>query len=188
MQDTIRAFIAFELPENIISSIRDVQEGMQSYGFKVRWVQPENIHLSLKFLGDIHEADIKKIGAAITGTAKKMTPLSIAAKGIGVFPGMKRSRVIWIGLTGEMGRLIALQKMLDEELGAIGFPKEKRPFKGHLTLGRVKGKLNPERFIAAMKKFQEFKSETFAADNVFLFKSDLRPTGSVYARLMSVNL
>ncbi len=188
MSDTIRTFIAIELPGNIISSIRKVQEGIKSYGFKVRWVRPENIHLTLKFLGNINEADTEKIGRAIFDAVKEYPPISLAAKGIGVFPGVKRPRVIWVGITGQVEPLIGMQKTLDDKLEAIGFPKENRPFKGHLTLARVKGKIDSKRLSEAMKEFQEFEAEPFTADQIILFKSELKPTGSVYTKLLSASL
>ena len=188
MSDTIRTFIAFQLPGKIISSIRKVQDGIKSYGFKIRWVHPENIHLTLKFLGDIDTVDIEKIGDAVIRTVKGHAPLSLTAKGIGVFPAIKRPRVIWAGITGQIDLLIGLQKILDETLEEIGFPKESRSFKGHLTLGRMKGKIDPKRLVDAIKEFQGFESETFVADKIFLFKSELKPAGAVYTKLMSVSL
>ncbi len=188
MSHTIRTFIAFELPKNIISSISKVQEGIRSYGLKARWVCPENIHVTLKFLGNIKEADIEKIGGVIFESAKEYAPISLTAKGIGVFPGIKRPRVIWVGIRGETDLLVGLQKRLDEKLETIGFQPENRPFKGHLTLARIKKKINSKRLIDAIKEFGEFESETFIADKLLLFKSELKPTGSVYTKLISVGL
>ncbi len=84
MSRTIRTFIAIELPEKIVSAISKVQEGIRSYGFKIRWVRPENIHLTLKFLGNIKEADTEKVGKAIFESVKEYKPMSLKAKGIGV--------------------------------------------------------------------------------------------------------
>jgi len=188
MSDTTRAFIAIELPEEITAFIRKIQEGLGSYGFKVRWVRPENIHLTLKFLGDINKEYIRKASEALTDAAKVYAPISLGAKGIGVFPGVKRPRVIWIGINGQTGDLASLQKTLDGKLEAVGFKKEKRLFKGHLTIARVKGNLDTRRLIDAMKEFGEFESKTFIADKVFLFKSELKPSGAVYTKLMSAAL
>ncbi|MEA3436991.1 MAG: RNA 2',3'-cyclic phosphodiesterase, partial [Thermodesulfobacteriota bacterium] len=138
--DTIRAFIAIELPEEITAFIRKIQEGLRSYGFKARWVRPENVHLTLKFLGDINNEEIKKVGDAIISAASENSSMSLGAKGIGFFPGVKRSRVIWTGIAGQTKELTDLQKTLDGKLETIGFPKEKRPFKGHLTIARIKRK------------------------------------------------
>jgi 2'-5' RNA ligase len=188
MSDTIRTFIAIELPENIISSVLKVQDDIRSYGFKTRWVRKENIHITLKFLGNINKVDVEKIGKEIFESAKEYPPLKLAAKGIGVFPGIKRPRVIWIGITGQIDLLIKMQKTLDKRLETIGFPKERRPFRGHLTIGRIKGKVDPQRLIAAIKEFGEFESETFIANKLILFKSELNPSGSIYTKLKSISL
>ena len=188
LTNPIRTFIAFELPEKIITFISKVQKDLQSRGLKVKWVRPQNIHLTLKFLGNINETDTEIVGKAIRESANGYSPISLTTKGIGVFPNIKRPRVIWIGITGQTKQLISLQKGLDEKLDAIGFPKDNRPFKGHLTLARVKGRINPQRLIDAIKYYSEFESETFIADNIYLFKSDLKSSGAVYTKLMSIAL
>jgi len=188
MKNTIRTFVAIPLPESIITFIRKLQDGIRDYGFKARWVRPENIHLTLKFLGDIDKSDTEKIGDAMSDTVKVHPPLSLAAKGIGVFPGIKRPRVIWMGLKGDTFPLIELQKTLDRNLHEVGFPKESRPFKGHLTLTRIKGHIDSRKLLDAMESFGNLESETFAADQIVLFKSDLKPTGAVYTRLICEEL
>jgi 2'-5' RNA ligase len=188
MSNIIRTFIAVEIPEKIISSIARVQEGIENYGFKIRWVRPKSIHLTLKFLGNIEAADTENVGRAVLEASKEYTPLSLQAKGIGVFPGIKRPRVVWVGIAGQLETLVGLQKTLDKNLEAIGFPKEKRPFKGHLTLGRIKKKIDTNTFIEALDTFGNFETETFTADRVVLFKSELKASGAVYTKLMSARL
>lgn len=188
MSDTIRAFIGFELPEKIISYINKIQEDIKGYRFKVRWVRPGNIHLTLKFLGDIDRSDTEKVGKAIAESAKETVPVSLAVKGIGVFPDIKRPRVVWCGIAGNMDSLTRLHKTLDENLALIGFQKEKRPFKGHLTLGRVKEKINSKRLLDAIKAIGGLESEPFIADQIILFKSELKPAGAVYTKLKTVSL
>jgi 2'-5' RNA ligase len=188
MPDTIRTFIAIELPENIIAHIAKVQDGVKRYGFDASWVRPGNIHLTLKFLGYVHKANIENVTSAMTEAVKSYGPISLLAKGIGVFPGIRRPRVIWIGLKGDTYPLIQLQKSLDHALEAVGFPKEERPFKGHLTLARIKRSIDSQKLVDAMKKFGDAESETFVADKLILFKSDLKPAGAVYTKLFSADL
>jgi len=188
MTDNIRAFIAFELPKPVISSIRSIQEGLRSHRLNMRWVRPENIHLTLKFLGNISAADTEKAGGAMVASAKQYAPISLEAKGIGAFPGIKRPRVIWVGLTGQMDLLRQLHRKLDENLAATGFLPEKRPFKGHLTISRVKGRIDPGRLIDAIDEFRGFQSEPFTAETLILFKSELKSAGAVYSKLLSVSL
>ena len=188
MPDIIRTFVGFELPEKIRSFISSIQEDLKSNRLDARWVQPKNIHLTLKFLGNINKDDAQKVGAAIFKSAADYAPISLAAKGIGAFPGINRPRVLWIGIKGQIDMLIQLQKSLDDKLEEIGFPKENRPFKGHLTLARVKGRINQAKLINAIKKYGEFEPKSFIADNIILFKSDLKSTGAVYTKLISVSL
>ena len=188
MSKSIRTFVAFEFPEKIIAWIGNIQEELRAYGLGIRWVPPQNIHLTLKFLGDIKESDVEKVGQAMFESAGRFAPLPMTAKGIGAFPGFKRPRVIWIGVSGQINDLIALQRTLDDNLNAIGFPKENRPFKGHLTLGRVKDRIDPKELLKALQAFSGFESEPFVIDKLILFKSDLKPSGAVYSKLMEADL
>jgi len=189
MSDTIRTFIAIELPETVISHIRTVQDGIKSCKINAGWVSPSNIHLTLKFLGNISRGDTEKIACAMNEAVKEFfltqenQHISLSAKGIGVFPNIKKARVIWIGLRGDTFQLIGFQKSLDNHLEKSGFPKEERPFKAHLTLARIKDKIDPEKLAEAMKRFGEAESDTFVADKIILFKSDLKPGGAVYTKL-----
>ena len=183
MSNIIRTFIAVEIPEKIILSIARIQEGIKNYGFKIRWVRPESIHLTLKFLGNIEAADTENVGRAVYEAAKSYPPLSLKAKGVGVFPGINRPRVIWIGLGGQIKLLFGIQRVLEDNLAALGFKKEKRPFKGHLTLGRFKQTVNPNTIRQIMREYANRYSEEFTARRIILFKSDLKPTGAVYSQL-----
>ncbi|MDI6688582.1 MAG: RNA 2',3'-cyclic phosphodiesterase, partial [Desulfobacterales bacterium] len=100
MPDIIRTFIGFELPEKIRSFIGSIQEELRSNQLDARWVQPKNIHLTLKFLGDINKDDIQKVGEAIFKSAADHAPISLIAKGIGAFPGINRPNVLWVGIKG----------------------------------------------------------------------------------------
>ena len=188
MSTTIRTFIAIELPEKIIYTIGKVQEKIKSYGFKIRWVSPENIHLTLKFLGNIKKADMEKVAKAISESVTGYHSISLSVKGIGVFPGIKRPRVLWLGISKQLDLLTELQKTLDETLETMGFPKEKRPFKGHLTLGRIKDKIDPKRLHDVLKEFTKFESEHFFADRIILYESELKPKGAVYTKLIEAHL
>lgn len=188
MGDAIRAFIAFKLPERITSQIHVVQESIKAYKFKIKWVQPQNIHLTLKFLGNIPASDTEKIRDAIIEAVRDVEPILLSAKGIGVFPDLKRPRVLWVGIAGQKNSLIGLYQALEENLETIGFTKESRPFKGHLTLGRIKGRIPSKRLVQVMEEFIDFETETFEANKIILFQSEQTPSGAVYTKLASVKL
>jgi 2'-5' RNA ligase len=188
MSTSIRTFIAVKLPETVLAAIGRVQERMATCGLNVRWVTTGNIHLTLKFLGEVDEDEVDGIAAVLTEAVHGFAPLRLAAAGVGVFPSVKRARVIWVGLAGQLPELAALQRSIENRLATIGYPHEKRSFSGHLTLGRVKGLIAAARLTTAMGAFVDFASETFEVDRVVLFKSDLRPTGASYTELRQVTL
>jgi 2'-5' RNA ligase len=188
VSETFRAFIAIDLPESVKSFLSEAQEALKSYGFGVKWVRPQNIHLTLKFLGDTATADTDKIAEAMTLAAMNCPIVSLTAKGIGVFPNVRRPRVIWAGLNGQVQTLANLQQTLNAHLANLGFATDTRAFKSHLTLGRVKGKIALDKMIAAIDNLKEFESESFETREVILFKSELRPSGAVYTRVQAIAL
>ena len=188
MPETIRAFIAFSLPARIVTPIGAVQAKIKTYRFKVAWVRPTNIHLTLKFLGNITQEEIRKTAVILEKCGYTFNPMELKAQGLGVFPGIKRPRVIWTGLAGQTDDLTELHQYLNAQLAAIGFKPENRPFKGHLTMGRIKGRINSVALLEAMATCQPFKTDTFVADRLILFESQLKPTGAEYRELMSIRL
>ncbi len=185
---SLRAFVAVPLPRAIIAAMGTLQDDLKNHGLRVRWVRPENIHLTLKFLDDINPEDVAGIIAAVESAAREQKPLTLSARAVGVFPGLNRARIIWTGLTGQVNALTKLHRALDTGLAKLGFPKEKRPFKGHLTLGRTKGNTDPQKLDRAITACSDFKSEPFTADQLILFKSDLQASGAVYTRLAEICL
>ena len=154
----------------------------------MRWVKPQNIHLTLKFLGDIPPEMALPIADCMKRCGNEFNPIELHSKGIGVFPGLRRPRVLWTGIDGETAVLMAIQKQLDELIGDTGIPKESRPFKGHLTLGRFKGHADSKKLVSILKEFAEFETESFPADSLNLYKSDLTPQGAIYSLMETVSL
>jgi 2'-5' RNA ligase len=182
----MRTFIAFKLPDNILESIGGIQKELKNRGLRLKWVNPENIHLTLKFLGDVSRDRIDSIESAITMSVEGLQPFSLFAGGIGVFPNVSRPRVVWVGIDGEIDTLALLQKRIDENLVKIGFHPEKRTYKGHLTIGRIRKAPNPELLKTRLREFFDYATEPFQADEVILFQSDLRPEGAVYTCLKKI--
>jgi RNA 2',3'-cyclic 3'-phosphodiesterase len=188
MPETFRAFIAIELPEDVRSFLGEAQKVLKTYGFRVKWVRPQNIHLTLKFLGNTDTADTDTIVEAMALAVKDYAAVPLAAKGIGVFPDIRRPRVIWAGMNGQIEILKDLQQTLDSHLAGLGFPGETRRFKAHLTLGRVRGKIASALLIEAIDRLKGFESESFEVSQIILFKSELRPGGAVYSKVQRVFL
>jgi 2'-5' RNA ligase len=188
MSEKIRAFIAIGLPESVLEAMAAAQETLKRAGLKIRWVRKEGIHLTLKFLGDIDRDDLEDIRGAMEQATKTFSPFLLRGDGVGVFPDLRRPRVAWVGISGDMEVLRALQRDLESQLRDLGLPKEKRAFKGHLTLGRVKGRLDSTKLRAALEGLGDFRTESFMARSIVLFQSNLRPDGAVYSRLAEVAL
>ena len=182
---SLRAFLAVDPPSNIYDEIVRIQERLKkAITGDVRWVRPEGIHLTLKFFGWIHESDIANISQVVKDKAANMKPLALNVRRLGVFPTVTRPRVLWLGIDGDTEALIRLQKEIDDGLLPYGFGKEDRPFKPHLTLSRIKEPKGLTGLVEAMKKNEDYTAGSFTADGLTLFKSDLKPTGAVYTKLV----
>jgi RNA 2',3'-cyclic 3'-phosphodiesterase len=188
MNQTVRAFVAFPLPEAIMIRISDVQERLKPYRLPVHWVKPENVHLTLKFLGEISTDTINDIGEVLEDTVREYAPLMFFIKGLGVFPNIKKPRVLWIGISGDIQPLAEIQANLETKLEKKGIAKESRPFKSHLTLGRIKRDIHPENLFDILRSFSDFTSEPFEAKELVLYKSKLNPSGASYTKLKNVYL
>lgn len=183
---TVRTFIAIEMPRLVTDIVRWSQQALQKGGIHLRWVRPENVHLTLRFLGDVPTDDIAGIRDALERLAEESSPFSLQVKGAGVFPGTTRPRVVWLGLGGQMHQLEELCRRLSSLLSEQGIPSEKRPFRGHLTIGRVKDRIDPERLRVQLTELATVETRPFSADRICLFKSDLKPGGAVYTPLVMV--
>ena len=188
MADTLRAFVAFKLPGDIIDFAAGLQSDLRTRGLKLRWVRPQNLHLTLRFLGDIPQADAAAVGHAVQRASQGMIPLELTVQGMGAFPGLKRPRVLWIGLGGQIELLRQLYSRIEEELSDLGFEREKRGFKAHLTLARFKERVAPQDLLEAFQELGLYEPRVFKADELVLYRSDLRPQGAIYTPLAEVRL
>jgi len=184
----IRSFLAIELPKLILKKIEEVQRDLRSTRADVRWVNPEKIHLTLKFFGNIEESRIDPIFKSIEEPIRNTPPYSIEVKGVGAFPQLRNPRVIWIGLVNGKEILTSFQKQIETQLEKIGFQTENRPFHPHLTLGRMKSSRGKEEMVGRMEKHREEEFGDFQVERVILFKSDLKPSGPVYTLLREMKL
>ena len=184
----IRTFIAIELPDKIQSDIRQLKHSFLPYRFDIRWVKPLNMHLTIKFLGDVDPADLDTIGKLLSDIAGNFPSFDLIPRGLGVFPSLKRPRVIWIGIAGQTDVLGSIQQSVNGGLNEIGFTTEKRPFRGHLTFGRIKSRVDQDRLLDALHAQQKFVSKAFTVENLAMFKSELTPSGPIYTKLYEVPL
>ena len=182
---SIRAFLAVEIPPDIKDRIREIQRGLTPLVRDIRWTRPEGIHLTLKFFGNISNDDIPCISRVIERKTRDTAPIVLQVKELGVFPGPGRPRVLWIGMQGEIDRLSRLQGEIESDLQECGFQREERRFTPHLTLGRAKSQKKMFTSIANVLTDKEtYHAGQFGVRGLTLFKSDLKPEGAVYTKLV----
>lgn len=187
----MRAFIAIELPQEIKNRLTEIQNLLKKSGADVKWVKPENIHLTLKFLGEIDKEKLIKIVEIIEDTAGNNAPFQIRLFSLGAFPKIEFPRVIWIAIDKGDKETKRLAKELEEKIEKLGIPIEKRGFSSHITIGRVRSLLNKDRLAKVLKESENYfggENIEFGARKITLFKSTLSSSGPVYEVLKEVNL
>lgn len=187
-QIMIRSFVAIELPQETRNKLVIIQEKIKQSQVKVRWVNPKGIHLTLKFLGNVHPDQIDEIAAVASQVIREESVLSLCAADLGAFPNLRNPKVIWVGIKGDLERLARIQARLEEELVPLGFAREQRGFRPHLTLGRVKDRRNRQALIDAIAALESPEFNSFDVAEIILYKSDLKPTGAIYTKLHRMSL
>lgn len=187
----MRAFIAIELSNEIRGSLAQIESHLKYSGADVKWVEKDNIHLTLKFLGEITEEKSEKIKYILDEIAKQTKPfelsLKISKEGpgpfLGAFPNLDHPRVIWVGLDKGAAESRLVAEKVDDALLKIGFQKESRPFAAHLTIGRVRSPKNKEALKEKLSNLQ-FKAYSLQLiDAITLFQSSLTPKGPIYTKI-----
>lgn len=183
-EKNIRAFLAIEPPEDILQKISGLQEKLKrEISGRISWTRPQGQHLTLKFFGDISTEDVKNICSAVQNRIVSESKLNLKIEKLGVFPDARRPRVLWCGISGDLEKLIALQKILDRDFANIGFPSEDRPFRAHLTMGRIKDSHGLTGISEALTKNSAFAAGEFNCTELILFQSRLTPQGAIYTKL-----
>ena len=185
----LRAFIAVEIPSSLQNTIQESTASLRkTLGNElIRWVPPQNVHLTLKFLGDVSTSNLDLIKQMLTTEAAQHPCFEMPVEGIGSFPNSRRPRVIWIGLHAPAA-LESLQRGIVSASARLGYTSEEKSFSPHLTIGRVKQNLSAleiQRIRAALEETKIGLLGVVRVDAAHLFKSDLQPSGSVYTRLLS---
>lgn len=190
----LRTFIAIELDETVRDGLARLQDKFQRQAPQgsVKWVAPEAIHLTLKFLGDTPVNRVSKVADALAEACAGFAPFEISVEGRGCFPNLRRPRVIWVAVRDVNGKsLVRLQAAIEQRVAPLGWPTEERGFSPHLTLGRVARSAGAAEEAAIGQMVENSIVEQIGAQRVnavHLIKSDLRPAGPVYAVLATVEL
>lgn len=187
----MRSFIAIELPKDIRENLHAIQKQLRLTGADVKWVQPENIHLTLKFLGEINEELLNKITNILDDIGKENKAYPIRVNSLGAFPRLSSPRVVWVGIDQGNEETQKIAQGLEERIALLGIPKEDRPFSTHITIGRTKSSLNLDKLVKELNNIKEGvfqKNPEFQAGKITLFKSSLTPKGPLYEVLHEANL
>lgn len=176
----MRLFVAVNLAEHLRRAIWDTAAPLRDVGLPVKWVAPESLHVTLKFLGDVEPAREAELRAILDAAVDGAKPFSMGIGEFGAFPTTKRPRVVWVGCEG-VPALELLQHRLEHELAGVGFPLEGRPFRPHITLGRAKREARAGAFVAfeATLAGLEYFGETLV-ESLDLMESELSPRGARY--------
>ena len=183
-EKNIRAFLAIEPTEDIIQAMVRLQEKLKrEISGRISWTRPQGQHLTLKFFGDISREDVHNISKAVQNRVASELFLNLKVEKLGVFPDARKPRVLWCGITGDVEKLSRLQKQLDSDFAEIGFPTEDRPFRAHLTLGRIKDSSALTGIREVLTKYSAFTAGEFTGRELALLQSELTPQGAVYTKL-----
>ena len=178
-----RTFLAVPLSEQVVDRLADAQQSLSAAGARVRWVARENLHLTLKFLGNVEEADMAEVCRLAGEVAAAVEPFDFAVTALEAVPPRGALRMIWAGVAEPTGALAKLNRAAEDAYERMGFEKETRPYRPHLTLGRAKAGRNIAELRAAADRFAETDFGTTPAEELIVFESSLTPTGPIYSPL-----
>jgi 2'-5' RNA ligase len=180
---SLRAFIAVELAEAVRRNVAALAAEFRRLGADVKWVEAENIHVTVKFLGQVEESDLRAICRVMDEAVAGIEPFGLAVAGAGSFPPGRRPRTIWVGLEEEAPHLTEIHRRLDSGLTALNVPPDRRGFAPHVTLGRSRSERGLDRLAAAIAAAAGRRLGEQQVDALTLFQSDLTPEGPVYTPL-----
>lgn len=175
----MRLFIAARISKEIEQEVGEFLEQFHRLPGRIKWVEPHNIHITLKFLGESNANELEPLKQAIRQASANFGAFEVSLQGCGVFPNMRAPRVFWIGINDPQKRLTTLAAQVDSKVAPLGFESEKRAFSAHLTLGRAKDDDHLEMVKAAFAK-ATFGPLPLRVETIHLVESQLRPSGPVY--------
>ena len=188
MAKAVRTFVAIELPQEVRAYLEARQEDLARAGGDVKWVRPDDIHLTLVFLGNVPVEEIAAVAAAVRVAAAGTGPIRLRAGGVGCFPPRGRPRVVWIGIEEPTGTLARLQGAVAGVTAPFAEKPERREYKAHLTVGRVRGGRGAEALSEAVAALADAGGPEFEAAEVVIFESTLAREGPTYMPLARIPL
>ena len=188
MNQPIRCFIAIEIPDTIQNQFARIQGTLRKQIQKASWVKPNNVHLTLKFLGDVAPNDLEFIGQAIERVASRHRSFSLRIGGLGAFPNFARPRVVWLGAKVGGERVSSLAHDINTALSGCGFPPDIKKFNPHITLARLKERIDLRPYADQYRQYDRINGAEMSVNSISLIQSRLAPTGAIYSTLESYSL
>lgn len=182
----MRSFIAIKLPETAKSALAGLQQELKKCGADIRWVKPENIHLTLKFLGNIGDEIVDNILKIIETICRRFRSFDLEIKGTGAFPSLRSPRVLWVGVNSNAD-VAALQNEIEAGMSSLGFARENRKFTPHLTLGRFRSSQGKGPLLEKIELFKDRKYGLIDVGSVALMRSDLSPSGARHSVIAGIS-
>ncbi|GBD97412.1 2',5' RNA ligase family [bacterium BMS3Abin06] len=183
----MRSFIAIELSETAKSALAELQQELKKCGADIRWVKPENIHLTLKFLGNIENEIVDDVLKIIESRCKKFRAFDLEIKGTGTFPNLRSPSVLWVGVNSNAD-IAALQNEIEAGMTSLGFERENRKYTPHLTLGRFRSSQGKGPLLEKIELFKNRKYGLINVGAVALMRSDLSPSGARHSVIAEIFL
>lgn len=183
MRRRVRTFVAVELPPEVRSRACQLIETLRKESdAPVRWVGPEQLHWTLKFLGDVDMLEIPDVCRRLSRAVAPLAAFDVSACGVGAFPDIHHPRTVWLGMRDGVEPMIQLHAAVEEALGDLGFRQEQRRFRPHITLGRVRGGVGSEshEFAQRLKEQADFEAGISTVFEITIFASELTPKGPIY--------
>jgi 2'-5' RNA ligase len=184
----IRCFIAIEIPRFIQERLAHIQDTLKKQISQVSWVKSDNIHMTLKFIGEVEQNQLSVIEPAIEQVTQRYPPFALKVGGIGAFPNLKRPRVIWVGVKVGGTEVSALARGINLELNQHGYPFDEGTFHSHLTLARIKNRIDLRPFVDIFRQYNEIENASMTVNEIALVRSQLHPKGAIYTILKSYAL
>ena len=180
MPKRIRTFIAVEIAESVRERLVALQNELRRSAQEVKWVEPENLHPTLKFLGDVDEQDLYTVCKTAEQAVADCSPFEMNVAGVGAFPHTRRPRVIWAGVGQGASELTKIHESLERLFREQGYPREDRPFTPHLTLGRMRQPKPTLQLAAALDKLVNWEGGSTHVREILIMSSQLSPKGPTY--------
>ena len=179
----LRTFIAVDVPDRVRRVAGTTIGKLRSTTDSIRWVPPHNVHITMKFLGDVEETDIYQVCRLTAAAAKGVAATQVTCRGIGAFPTLERPRTVWLGIDDPDDQLRQLHRLLEQQLSLLGFPFEQRRYQPHVTLGRTRyGRRDVDRLIEEMRHLQ-VDAGLVEVDELVIYSSERGADGPNYTVL-----